>query len=52
MLIIVICLLMASKSLSLKPTLNMLTFPLNFVLEVYLNGFSYTESKIIKEKCV
>ena len=32
-LIIVICLLMEKKSLSLKPTIKMLTFQLNIVLE-------------------
>ena len=36
MLIIVICLLMEKKSLSLKLTIKMLTFQLNFVSEVYL----------------
>ena len=36
MLIIVICLLMEKKYLSLKPTIKMLTFQLNFVSEVYL----------------
>ena len=36
MLIIVICLLMENKSLSLKLTIKMLTFQLNFVSEVYL----------------
>ena len=35
-LIIVICLLMENKSFSLKPTIKMLTFHFNFVLEVYL----------------
>ena len=35
-LIIVICLLMEKKSLSLKPTIAMLTFQLKFVSEVYL----------------
>ena len=30
------CLLMEKKYLSLKPTINMLTFQLNFVSEVYL----------------
>ena len=36
MLIIVICLLMEKKFLSLKPPRKMLTFQLNFVMEVYL----------------
>ena len=36
MLIIVVCLFRENKSLSLKPTIKMLTFQLNFVLEVYL----------------
>ena len=36
MLIIIICLLMEKKSLSLKPTTKMLTFQLNFNSEVYL----------------
>ena len=36
MLVIVICLLMEKKSLSLKVTIKMLTFQLNFVSEVYL----------------
>ena len=31
----VICLLMQKKSLSLKPTIKMLTLQLNFVSEVY-----------------
>ena len=35
MLIKAICLLMEKKSLSLKPTIKMLTFQLNFVLEAY-----------------
>ena len=35
-LIIVICLLMEKKSLSLEPTIKKLTFKLNSVLEVYL----------------
>ena len=34
--IIVICLLMEKKSLSLKPGINMLIFQLNFVQERYL----------------
>ena len=34
--IIVICLLMENKSLSLKPGINMLIFQLNFVQEGYL----------------
>ena len=33
---IVICFLMEKKSLSLKPTMKMLTFQLNFVFEVHL----------------
>ena len=33
---IVICLLMGNKFLSLKPTIKMLTFPPSFVLEIYL----------------
>ena len=36
MLIIIICLLMEKKSLSLKPTTKMLTFQLKFNSEVYL----------------
>ena len=36
MLIIVVCLLMEKKSLSLKPTIKMLTFELNFVSKVFL----------------
>ena len=36
MAIVVICLLMEKKSLSLKPTIKMLTFQLNFVSQVYL----------------
>ena len=36
MLITVICLLTEKKSLSLRPTIKMLTFQLNFFLEVYL----------------
>ena len=36
MLLIVICLLMEKKSSILKPIIKMLTFQLNFVLEVYL----------------
>ena len=36
MLMIVICFLMEKKSLSLKPTMKMLTFQLNFVFEVHL----------------
>ena len=36
MLVIVIYLLMENKSLSLKPTIKMLTFQLNFISEVYL----------------
>ena len=36
MLIIVICLLMEKKSLSLNPTTKMLTFLLNFVSELYV----------------
>ena len=35
-LIRVICLLMEKKSLSLRSTIKLLTFQLNFVLEVYL----------------
>ena len=34
--IIVICLLMENKSLSLKPTIKMLSSQLNFALETYL----------------
>ena len=36
MVIIAICLLMENKSLSLKSRIKMLTFQLNFVLEVFL----------------
>ena len=36
MLIIVICLLMEKKYLSLKPTIKMLTFQRNFVCEKFL----------------
>ena len=36
MLIIVICVFMKKKPLSLKPTAKLLTFQLNFVSEVYL----------------
>ena len=36
MLIIVVCLLMEKKYLSLKPTIKMLTLRLNFVSKVYL----------------
>ena len=36
MLITVICLLMAKKSLSLKPTIKILTFQHNFLSDVYL----------------
>ena len=36
MVIIVICLLMERKSLRLKLTIKMLTFKLNFILEVFL----------------
>ena len=38
--IIVICLLMEKKSLSLKLTIKMLTFQLHFVLEAYLKDIS------------
>ena len=34
--ITVICLLMEKKGLNFKPTIKMLTFEINFVLEVYL----------------
>ena len=44
MVIIIICLLMEKKYLSLKPTIKMLTFQHSFVLKIY-NGFSATESK-------
>ena len=51
-LIIVICLSMEQKSLSLKPTIKMLTFQLSFFSEIYLDlvlisitGFSATESR-------
>ena len=36
MLVIVIYLLMENKSLTLKPTIKMLTFQLNFISELYL----------------
>ena len=36
MVIIVICLLIEKKSLNFKPTIKMLNFQLNFVLEVYI----------------
>ena len=36
MLIIVISLFLENKSLSLKPTVKMLTFQLNFVSEVFI----------------
>ena len=36
MLIIVICFLMENKSLNLELTIKMLTFPFNFVSELYL----------------
>ena len=36
MLIVVICLLMEKKYKNLNPTIKMLTFHLNFVLEVFL----------------
>ena len=36
MVIIVICLLMERNSLSLKPTIKILTFQLSFVLEVFI----------------
>ena len=36
MLVIVICLLIEKKYLNLKPTINMLTSQIYFVLEVYL----------------
>ena len=36
MVIIVICLLMEKRSLNIKLTIKMLTFQLNFVLEVFL----------------
>ena len=45
MLIIVICLLMEKKYLSLKSTIKMLTFQHNFVSEVFLMDFSNTESR-------
>ena len=45
MLIIVISLLMGKKSLSLRPTIKMLTFQLNFVSEAMSNRRSATESR-------
>ena len=36
MLIMVSCLLMEKKSLSFKPTIEMLTFQINFASEVFL----------------
>ena len=45
MLIVVICLLIEKKSLSLKLTIKMLTFQLNFVLEVFLIDLVITESR-------
>ena len=45
MLIIVICLLMDKKSLSLKPTIKMLIFRPQFCLGSISNGFSATESR-------
>ena len=45
MLIIIICLLIEKKYLSLKPTIKVLTFQLNFVSEALYNGFNATESR-------
>ena len=39
MLVIVICLLIETEPLSLKPTIKMLTFQYNFVLEANVMGF-------------
>ena len=41
----IICFLMEKKSLSLKPTIKILTFQLDFVFESISNGFSATESR-------
>ena len=51
MMVMVICLLMEKKSLDLKPATKMLTFQLNFLLEVYLKELvllSFSESLTIK----
>ena len=43
--IIVTCLLMGKKSLSLKPTIKMLTFQFKIFFESMSNVFSATESR-------
>ena len=45
LLIIVICLLIEKKSLSLKPTRKNVNFPTQFCLGNISNGFSATESR-------
>ena len=55
MLLIVICLLMENKSSSLKPTIEILTFQLNFFSEVVLMDLAIileNIENIFKWKCV
>ena len=49
MVIIVICLLMERKSLRLKLTIKMLTFKLNFILEVFLMDLVFWVQRSIFE---
>ena len=53
MVIIVICLLMERKSLRLKLTIKMLTFKLNFILEVFLMDLVFwVQRSIFEWKCL
>ena len=53
MLIIVICLLMEKKSLSLKLSIKMLTFQLNFIFKIYITDLVILSlEKYFKWRCV
>ena len=50
--ILVICLLMERKSLILKPTIKILTFQRNFVLEAYLMNLVLLRVVSLNGKCM
>ena len=54
MLIIVMCLLMEKRFLNVKPTTKMLTFQLNFILEIYLMDLVLLSLKkyLERERCM